>query len=230
MSGKKGKKEEAVLGRDKTLKTVSDQVGHAKYGPDGNPSRISYWISSGSPLLDAIVSGKAEGGGFPAGRITEIFGLPSLGKSTLGMHTMISAQKEGVSILLDSESGWSGERAERAGHNDRYHLYETASSVEDGFKNLLDTMGNVRSRLPDIPVVVVWDALSAVASSKEMFKASVADVPRITREGMRFLTEAARECRAVVLIVNHAITKIGSPGTPITSGTGDAEGGDNPSC
>src|SRR3990167_6915713 len=62
---------------------------------DDSPTNINRWISTGSKLLDYIISRRLNDGGIPEGRITEIFGPPSIGKSHLAIQVAKNAQKMG---------------------------------------------------------------------------------------------------------------------------------------
>src|ERR1700755_1895976 len=66
-------------------------------------SQIKYWIDSGSLLLNMILSNRPDGG-FPCGRIVEVFGKESIGKSTLAYVAMANCQKAGgIAIYADIE-------------------------------------------------------------------------------------------------------------------------------
>ncbi len=71
------------------------------------PVNIKDWVSSGAVPLDIIMSNTKEGG-FPVGRITEITGLESSGKSLLAAHALANTQKKGgIAVYIDTEQAVS---------------------------------------------------------------------------------------------------------------------------
>ena len=76
---------------------------------DQSPTHVSDWISTGSKQLDYMISGKPNGG-LPVGRIVEIFGPPSIGKSHIAIQIARSTQeKGGVVVYIDTENATSVE-------------------------------------------------------------------------------------------------------------------------
>ena len=76
---------------------------------DTSPTHVKRWISTGSRLLDYIVSNRREGG-LPEGRIVEIFGPPSIGKSHVAIQIAKSTQDmSGIVVYIDTENATSVE-------------------------------------------------------------------------------------------------------------------------
>jgi recombination protein RecA len=68
-----------------------------------DPSQILDWVTTGNDLLDLCIANRRNAG-FPVGRIVEITGLESSGKSLLAAHLLASTQKKGgVSVFIDTE-------------------------------------------------------------------------------------------------------------------------------
>ena len=95
--------------RDKLIESVykgifeSDSEAYFLDGAELNPSDITDWVSTGDPILDIKISNR-KNGGIPVGRITEIFGLPSAGKSLLAAHIIKETQKKGgIAVFIDTE-------------------------------------------------------------------------------------------------------------------------------
>ena len=65
---------------------------------DESPTHVKRWVSSGSRMLDYICSNRKDGG-FPEGRIVEIFGPPSIGKSHIATQIARSTQKDRKSVV-----------------------------------------------------------------------------------------------------------------------------------
>ena len=80
------------------------KVAYFLDGSDTSPSDITEWISTGSSMLDLSISNKSNGG-IAVGRITEINGLESSGKSLLGAHILAETQKKGgLAVYIDAET------------------------------------------------------------------------------------------------------------------------------
>ena len=76
-------------------------------GSDTSPSDITEWVSTGASMLDLSISNQANGG-IAVGRITEINGLESRGKSLLGAHILAETQKKGgLAVYIDAETSVS---------------------------------------------------------------------------------------------------------------------------
>mgnify|MGYP000044112637 CR=1 FL=1 len=87
----------------------SHQVAYFLDGVQEAPTDVTDWISTGSTILDLAISNKPHGG-FAAGRIAEINGLESSGKSLIGAHALATTQrKDGLAVYIDTESSVSSE-------------------------------------------------------------------------------------------------------------------------
>ena len=74
---------------------------------DDSPTHVNRWISTGSRQLDAIIANRLDGG-LPEGRIVEIFGPPSIGKSHIAIQLAVSTQKAGgIVVYIDTENATS---------------------------------------------------------------------------------------------------------------------------
>ena len=80
-----------------------------------SPTHVKRWISTGSTLLDYIVANK-RAGGLPEGRIIEIFGPPSIGKSHIATQIARSTQQMGgIVVYIDTENATSVENLSALG-------------------------------------------------------------------------------------------------------------------
>ena len=74
---------------------------------DESPTQVKRWISTGSKMLDYICANQANGG-FPEGRIVEMFGPPSIGKSHIATQIARSTQSMGgIVVYIDTENATS---------------------------------------------------------------------------------------------------------------------------
>ena len=89
-------------------KTFKDtKVAYFLDGSDTTPTDIKEFISTGSTLLDLAISNRPNGG-IAVGRISELNGLESSGKSLVGAHLLASTQKrDGVAVYIDTETAVS---------------------------------------------------------------------------------------------------------------------------
>ena len=80
------------------------KVAYFLDGTDTTPTDIKDFVSTGSTMLDLAISNKPDGG-VAVGRITELNGLESSGKSLIGAHILAETQKKGgVAVYVDTET------------------------------------------------------------------------------------------------------------------------------
>ena len=91
------------------------KVAYFLDGSDITPTDIKDFVSTGSTLLNLAISNKPNGG-VAVGRITEINGLESSGKSLIGAHILAETQRKGgVAVYIDTETSVSREFLEAIG-------------------------------------------------------------------------------------------------------------------
>ena len=108
-----------------------------------NPTTVKEWIPTGSRWLDSMIC-KGKMAGIPVGKITEIAGLSSVGKSYLAVQIAAQAQKQGKFVIYyDAESAIDPQFLKDSGINIKENfLYTQAVSVEKVLKGIEDTMNN----------------------------------------------------------------------------------------
>lgn len=155
---------------------------------------IQGYLSTDCLPLD-LVLGDGVMGGFPLGRLVELFGSESHGKSTLATHLLKNVQtgngtqvrwskvkgkwrpkvlkdkmKPGLAVLLDAEATFDKKRAEKIGVDLDRLIVLNAESVEEGF-DAVDRILDQAEEDPafeDVPVLIVWDTIAASATEKEL--------------------------------------------------------------
>jgi len=133
-----------------------------------DPSNVSEWISTGSTMLDLAICNRPKCG-LPVGRISEINGLESSGKSLLCAHIMAETQKKGgFAVMLDPEYAAAPEFWEAIGVNTKNLVYIPSSTLEDMLENLENTVGEVRKEYPDRLVTIITDSIASVPTKKEL--------------------------------------------------------------
>lgn len=175
-------------------------------------SDVPFRVPTNSFLLNRIL-----GGGVPIGRVMEIFGDPSHGKSTLVEEMMIGFQQyPGISVLLDADTGWARHRAEAMGHNSQRHLHLQADTVERGFDTIQSTIARLRmpGRFPpSMPVGIFWDTISASQTEGEKegdrYKEGMGDKPRKVREKLRVIAPELPRNNVALVFVSHTHVEIG---------------------
>jgi len=133
-------------------------------------SEIKMWVNSGSTLLNMILSNRHDGG-FPCGRVVEVFGKESIGKSTLGYVAMAEAQKAGgIAIYADIEKTGNKAFMKMLGVNLDELVTTDIPEIEKLFtaleQNLLTIAGS--EKFKNKPVMIVVDSVTALQTDSEM--------------------------------------------------------------
>jgi RecA/RadA recombinase len=114
----KKKKEELDDFTSDLIKSLNKERGNRvayNLSTDDSPTHVKRWISTGSKQLDYIIANKKDGG-LPEGRIVEIFGPPSIGKSHIATQIARSTQKMGgIVVYIDTENATSVENLRMLG-------------------------------------------------------------------------------------------------------------------
>jgi recombination protein RecA len=175
-------------------------------------------ISTGSISID-----KALGvGGIPRGRIIEIYGPESSGKTTLALHIVAEAQKEGgMAAFIDAEHALDPSYAKKLGVNTDELLVSQPDSGEQALE-IADTL--VRSNAIDLIVVDSVAALTPKAELEgEMGDSHVGLQARLMSQALRKLTGTVSKSRTSIIFINQIREKIGVMfGNPETTSGGRA--------
>lgn len=175
-------------------------------------------VSTGSITLDFALGV----GGLPKGRIVEIFGPESSGKTTIALHTIAETQKEGgVAAFVDAEHAFDPAYARKIGVNTRDLLFSQPESGEQAL-TIVDTL--VRSNAVDIVVIDSVAALVPQAELEgEMGEATVGLQARLMSQALRKLTGVISKSSCLVIFINQLRDKIGVMyGSPETTTGGKA--------
>ncbi|HLZ63702.1 MAG TPA: recombinase RecA [Ktedonosporobacter sp.] len=175
-------------------------------------------ISTGSVSLDLAIGV----GGVPRGRITEIYGPESSGKTTLCQHIIASAQRAGgYAAFIDAEHALDPAYAAKCGV-DTNNLYISQPDTGEQALEILDLL--VRSNAIDVVVVDSVAALTPRAEIEgEMGDSHVGLQARLMSHAMRKLTGAISTSKTTVIFTNQLREKIGVMfGNPETTAGGKA--------
>ena len=219
----KGRDRDIDPGKAQALERAVTQIERA-FGKgsimklDDDPSLVVPGISTGSISLDIALGGR----GIPRGRIIEIFGPESSGKTTLALHVIASAQKAGgVAAFIDAEHALDPSWARRLGVN----LEDLLVSQPDTGEQALEICELlVRSNAVDVIVVDSVAALIPRAEIEgEMGEAQMGLQARLMSQAMRKLTGAISKSKCTVIFINQIREKIGVMfGNPETTPGGKA--------
>ncbi len=175
-------------------------------------------ISTGSLTLDAAIGV----GGVPRGRIVEIFGPESSGKTTVCLHIIAEAQKRGgIAAFVDAEHALDVQYAQRLGV-DLNNLLLSQPEFGEQALEIVETL--VRSGAVDVIVIDSVAALTPrVEIEGEMGDAQVGLQARLMSQAMRKLSAAIGRSNTVVVFTNQLRSKIGVLyGNPETTTGGNA--------
>ena len=175
-------------------------------------------ISTGALSLDIALGGR----GIPRGRVIEMFGPESSGKTTLALHTVAECQKEGgVAAFIDAEHALDPSWAKRLGVNLESLLVSQPDSGEQAL-NIVETL--VRSNAVDIIVVDSVAALIPRAEIQgEIGDSHVGLQARLMSQAMRKLTSSINKTKTCLIFINQIREKIGVMfGNPETTPGGRA--------
>ncbi len=175
-------------------------------------------IPTGSVSLDAALGV----GGFPKGRIVEIYGPESSGKTTLALQAIANAQKKGgIAVLIDAEYAFDASYAQSLGVDVDNLLVSQPDTGEQALE-IADTL--VRSGAVDIIVIDSVAALVPAAEIEgEMGDSHVGLQARLMSQALRKLTGIISRSRCCLVFINQLRMKIGVMfGNPETTTGGNA--------
>lgn len=175
-------------------------------------------ISTGSLSLDTALGV----GGFPRGRIVEIYGPEASGKTTLALHAIANAQKAGgIAVLIDAEYAFDSKYAQSLGVDTENLLVSQPDTGEQALE-IADTL--VRSGAIDLIVVDSVAALVPAAEIEgEMGDAHVGLQARLMSQALRKLTGIMSKSKTCLVFINQLRMKIGVMfGNPETTTGGNA--------
>jgi recombination protein RecA len=202
-----------------TLAQIEKEFGTGSIMPLGADRQLPIeGISSGSLSVDLALGGK----GFPRGRIIEVFGPESSGKTTLALHAVAAAQRAGgIAAFIDAEHALDPSWAKKLGIELESLLVSQPTSGEEAMQ-IAELL--IKSNAVDIIVV---DSVAALVPQKEL-DGEIGDSfvglqARLMSQAMRKLTGAIAKSKTTVIFINQIREKIGVMfGSPETTPGGRA--------
>jgi len=225
---KRSKAKDAAIAGDRTS-AINHVVKHVEstFGK-GSLMRLSAATATSIDPADVVPSGSlgldiALGiGGLPLGRVVELFGPESSGKTTLTLHVIAEAQKKGLTTcFIDAEHALDPVYAQKLGVNLSDLLLSQPDSGEQALE-ICDTL--VQSGAVD---VIIIDSVAALAPRAElegeMGASHIGLQARLLSQAMRKLTHSLHEKNTLLIFINQIRMKIGVLfGNPETTSGGNA--------
>ena len=221
--GKADSAMDAILKGNENLKNAVQQIeklfGDGSIMPLGDDPRNKIaGISTGSLSLDMALGGQ----GLPQGRIVEVYGPESSGKTTLALHVIAEAQKNGgVAAFIDAEHAFDPTWAKKLGVQLDTLLVSQPTSGEEAMQI---TEMLIKSNSVD---VVIVDSVAALVPKQEL-EGEIGDShvglqARLMSQSMRKLTGAINRSKTCAIFINQIREKIGVMfGSPETTPGGRA--------
>ena len=213
----KKKKEELDDFTSDLIKSLNKERGSRvayNLSTDESPTHVNRWISTGSKQLDYIISNQKDGG-LPEGRIVEIFGPPSIGKSHIATQIAKSTQKMGgIVVYIDTENATSVENLRLLGVDiTKRFVYVDTHCTEEVLSIAESTIIKAKAMNKDVPVTIIWDSVAATSPKAELSgdydQNSIGLQARAISKGMRKITGVIANEKVLMVCLNQIRTKVG---------------------
>lgn len=173
-----------------------------------NPTDVEDWIPTGSRWLDSIIC-RGKLAGIPMGKIVELAGLESAGKSYMAAQIAANAQKKGIDVIyFDSESAIASDFMVKAGVDVARLLYVQARSVEFVLETIEELLANNPSKM-----MFIWDSIAFTPTETDVEgdfdpQSSMAVKPRILSKAFSKLIQPLANSGSTLLCLNQLKTNI----------------------
>lgn len=221
-----------AAGLDSMLRELTKQHNtlkpdSASFGEEETGAAVRTWIPTGSIALDTIISNK-EIGGWPCGRIIELYGEEAYGKTSICFQGMANCQAMGgLVIFYDVEKAASEELMEGYGIDIPKILYSNLDCVEDIFDSLeknLTLIANTKE-LKDKPIFVCIDSLAAMKSKKlvegtyDYNMNTQGEFAKLLGNALKRIVSSLQQANAALVVINQLRDKIGCSNPETTNVT-----------
>jgi recombination protein RecA len=216
---KDSKTDNRAVALEAAIKQITKAFGDGSIMRFGQKTEILETVSTGSIALDIAI-----GGGLPYGRIIEIYGPESSGKTTIALHAIAEAQKKGgICALIDTEHAFDPIYAAKIGvkTSSDCFLMSQPDNAEQALE-IMDTL--VRSQAVSL---VVLDSVAALVPKAElegdMGDSHMGLQARLMSQALRKLTGVISRSGCIAIFINQIRQKIGIVfGNPETTTGGNA--------
>lgn len=194
-----------------------------------NPTDVKEFLSTGSTLLDYIISNRRDGG-VPVGKLTEISGEEASGKSLVCAQLIAECQKRGgIAVYIDTENAANPDFLQRLGVDISKMVYLQPPACEDVAEQIEKTILMVRARNVGKLVLIIWDSVAGTPTRMELegnYDISMnvqLEKSKVLAVMMKKLTQIWGKERICMVFTNQLKTKIGVMyGDPMTTPGGKA--------
>jgi len=189
-------------------------------GISGISEEAIVYMDSGIPPLNKITGGRFDSG-FPTGKMIEIFGESSSGKTLIATNLMIAAQQAGgAAIFIDFERSFNPVFAAKNGLNTKEGFaYHKPRHWEEGNMKIIETAMWIRKNklIPDdAPIVAVFDSVAAAPARSTVEKGldelnmnDTTALARVTSTTLKSIKQLVDDCGVLMLYLNQVRDDIG---------------------
>ena len=207
---------------DKPAKSASDIIamisrsmnktlgeGTAIILKDGEFDNVTDYVKTGVYVIDYLL-----GKGFPVGKVSEIYGQPSSGKTAIAMHVLkTTVDRGGIAFMIDSEAAFGFDMAKKIGLDVTQIGYTTPNTLEGIWRQIELIIAKVKEVASDRLVTIVVDSIAAASSENEIAnditKAEMGERARINSKGIRKVTVDIKDNNICLLLLNQVRVNIG---------------------
>jgi recombination protein RecA len=182
---------------------------------DEAPTTVKRWIDTGSTQLNYALRNEMFGG-YPEGRVIEISGLPSTGKSHLAYHAASVVQSMGgLVVYVDTENATPIDKLKHMGIDvAKRFVYCDTHCTEEVFSIIESTILKAKSIISkNVPILVIWDSVAATSPKAELDgdydQNTVGLQARVISKGMRKITGVIGQNNVTLICINQLRTAIG---------------------
>ena len=181
---------------------------------DDAPTIVKRWIDTGSIQLNYAIRNLA-GGGYPEGRIIEVAGPTSIGKSHLAYAAAAHVQKlGGLVVYIDTENATPLDKLQQMGINVRKgFVYMDMHATEHIFQAIENTILKSKSLLKDVPILVIWDSVAGSSPLAELNgdydQTTIGLQARALSKGFRKITGIIGQNNVTLLLINQLRDAVG---------------------
>lgn len=199
---------------DKELKAALDSIDeinpYATYLDKNSLSLVDGWIDTGSYVLNALISGKFDGG-IPVGRVTLLAGESMTGKSLFVQKILANAQKMGKTVLIfDTENSIDPVGAERLGLDISKVKYIPSTTIEETRNTIFKFLTTVKEKKLEGKFIIAIDSLGNLQSQMEMNRmekestsADMGSAARAMKSLLKTCNNMGALTKTTILCTNH---------------------------
>ena len=212
-------KDDSIL-NDILVDSLNKKLGDVAFilGKGDSPPETKEWLSTGSTILDTIISNNIDAnGGIPVGKLVEISGEAATGKSLLSYMILKDCQdKGGIPVLIDTENAANEDFLRLIGlefYPEGSLVYIQVDSIEGVFKAIEDIIRRIRENDKDKLCCIVWDSVAGTSTDAEIQgdygDATIGLAARLIGQGLRKIIRFIGTQNVSLVFLNQIRQKIG---------------------